>query len=102
MNIDKMKQLGLTPIEDLITEDFGAEGTPERIAFDASCDSFIIGEKIREMRNQAGLTQEQFAERGGTKKSYISRIDNGKSDIQVGTLFRIFMGLGRRATLSFG
>lgn len=97
-----MKQLGLTPIEDLITEDFGAEGSPERIAFDASCDSFIIGEKIREMCNQAGLTQEQLAEKVGTKKSYISRIENGKSDIQVGTLFRIFMGLGRRATLSFG
>lgn len=54
------------------------------------------------MRNQAGLTQEQLAEKVGTKKSYISRIENGKSDIQVGTLFRIFMGLGRRATLSFG
>ena len=102
MNKDEMKLLGLTPIEDLITEDFGAEGTPERIAFDASCDFFIIGEKIREMRNQAGLTQEQLAEKVGTKKSYISRIENGKSDIQVGTLFRIFMGLGRRATLSFG
>ena len=102
MNKDEMTQLGLTPIEDLITEDFGAVGTPERITFDASCDSFIIGEKIREMRNQAGLTQEQLAEKVGTKKSYISRIENGKSDIQVGTLFRIFTGLGRRATLSFG
>ena len=62
----------------------------------------ITGEEMRKARKKIGKTQEQLAEKVGTKKSYISRIENGKSDIQVGTLFRIFMGLGRRATLSFG
>jgi ribosomal protein S6 len=39
-------------------------------------------------------------EKIGTKKTYISRIENGKADIQLGTLFRIFEGLGKRVSLT--
>ena len=41
-----------------------------------------------------GLTQDELALRVGTKKSYISRIANGRSDIMLNTLFRICSGLG--------
>ena len=95
-----MTKLNLTPIEELITEDFGAEGTPERMEFEAGADSFILGEKLREERKRCGLTQEQLAAKIGTKKSYISRIENGHADVQLSTLFRIFAGLGKRITLS--
>ncbi len=100
MTREEMKQLGLTPIEDLIEEDFGAEGTPTRVAFDAEVDAFILGEQLKEERRKAGLTQKQLAERIGTKKSYISRVENGHADIQVSTLFKIFQGLGRRINLT--
>jgi transcriptional regulator with XRE-family HTH domain len=55
---------------------------------------------LKEERLRAGLTQEQLAEKIGTKKTYISRIENGKSDVQLNTLFRIFEGLGRRVSLT--
>ena len=100
MTREKMKELNLTPIEDFITEDFGAEGTPSRMAFDAEVDAFILGERLKEERQKAGLTQEQLADRIGTKKSYISRVENGHADIQVSTLFKIFQGLGRRISLT--
>jgi ribosome-binding protein aMBF1 (putative translation factor) len=52
---------------------------------------------IREARKEAHLTQEELAEKTGTKKSYISRLENGKIDIQISTLFKIFeKGLGKR------
>ena len=95
-----MKKLDLTPIEELIEEDFGAEGTPSRMAFDAEVDAFILGERLKEERKKAGLTQEQLADKIGTKKSYISRVENGHADIQVSTLFKIFQGLGRRISLT--
>ncbi|MCK5169935.1 MAG: helix-turn-helix transcriptional regulator, partial [Bacteroidales bacterium] len=45
---------------------------------------------------------EQLAEKTGTKKSYISRIENAKGNIQLSTLIRIFeTGLGRRIGLTF-
>lgn len=55
---------------------------------------------LKEERLKAGLTQQQLAERIGTKKTYISRLENGKSDVQLSTLFRIFEGLGRRVSLT--
>ena len=100
MKREKMKGLNLTPIEDLITEDFGAEVTPTRMEFVADVDAFILGERLKAERQKAGLTQEQLAEKIGTKKSYISRVENGHADIQVSTLLKIFQGLGRRVSLT--
>lgn len=48
MNREKLQKMNLTPIEDLITEDFGAEGTPTRLEFDTEVDAFIIGERLKE------------------------------------------------------
>ena len=87
--------LSITPIGDLISEDFGEIGTEEREQFDIECDAFIIGEQLREERLRAGLTQEQLACRIGTKKSFISRVERGHADIQLSTLVKLFRGLGR-------
>lgn len=95
-----MKELNLTPIEDFIEEDFGTEGTPTRMEFDSEVDAFILGELLKEERKKAGLTQEQLADKIGTKKSYISRVENGHADIQISTLNKIFQGLGRRISLT--
>lgn len=100
MNKTEMEKLNLTPIEDLIAEDFGADDSDARMEFEADTDAFILGERLKEERHKAGLTQEQLAIRIGTKKSYISRIENGHTNIQVDTLFRIFKGLGRRISLT--
>jgi cytoskeletal protein RodZ len=46
-------------------------------------EAFKIGLLLQEMRKEKGLTQEQLAEKTGTKKSYISRIENGRGNIQL-------------------
>lgn len=88
------KNLNLTQIEELITEDFGAPGTIERDQFEMECDAFIIGERLKAERLKSGLTQEQLAEKIGTKKSFISRVERGHTDIQLSTLVKLFRGLG--------
>jgi len=61
----------------------------------------MIGEMLKEARTVAGMTQDNLARMSGTKKSYISRVENGKIDIQLSTLFRIFEnGLGRQVNLT--
>ena len=94
-----LKKMNLTPIEDLITEDFGAEGTPQREQFEMECDAFIIGEQLKDERLRAGLTQEQLANKIGTKKSFISRVERGHADIQLSTLVKLFRGLGRQVSV---
>lgn len=100
MTKEELKAMGCTPIEDLIAEDFGRPGTPERDQFECETEAFILAERLKEERLKAGLTQEQLAQKIGTKKSYISRIENGKADVQLSTLFKIFQGLGKRVSLT--
>lgn len=99
MNDKELNRLHLTPIEDLIGEDFGPESSPERLQFEMECDAFIIGEQLKDERLRAGLTQEQLADRVGTKKSFISRVERGHADIQLSTLVKLFRGLGRQVCL---
>ena len=93
------KKMKLTPIEDLIAEDFGKTGTSERDAFEMECDAFIIGEQLKDERLKAGLTQEALAKKIGTKKSFISRVEKGRADIQLSTLVKVFRGVGREISV---
>ena len=64
-------------------------------------EAYKLGLMIQELRHDMGMTQEQLAEKTGTKKSFISRIENGHSDIQLSTLYKLFeTGLGRTVKLS--
>lgn len=92
-------KMNVTPIEEFIADDFGAIGSPERDEFELECDAFVIGEQLKEERRKAGLTQEELACRIGTKKSFISRVENGKADIQLTTLAKLFRGLGRHVSI---
>ncbi|MGL4908158.1 MAG: helix-turn-helix domain-containing protein [Bacteroidales bacterium] len=89
--------------DQLLDSKYGAIGTPEREAFEEKAQYFVISEMLKEARKSAGLTQEQLAQKVGTKKSYISRLENGKCDIQLSTLYRIFeFGLGKSIHLQIG
>jgi DNA-binding XRE family transcriptional regulator len=60
-----------------------------------------IGLMIRQARKEMGLTQEQLAEKSGTSKHYISRIENNKSGIELSTLVKIIEGgLGKRLRIN--
>ena len=87
-------------LDELLNADFGEVGTPSRKEFDKETEAFCLAQTLKEERIRAGLTQEQLAEKIGTKKTYISRLENGKADVQLITLFRIFEGLGRRVSLT--
>lgn len=55
-----------------------------------------IGSMIREARLSMGLTQEELAMMSGTSRTYISRLENDKSDVELGTLRKIIeTGLGK-------
>jgi DNA-binding XRE family transcriptional regulator len=92
--------MACTNLDELINVEYGEPGTESRRQFDEETQAFCLAQTLKEERLRAGLTQEQLAEKIGTKKTYISRLENGKADVQLGTLFRIFEGLGRRVSLS--
>lgn len=87
-------------LDELLDAEFGKPGSHKREEFDRETEAFCLAQTLREERLKAGLTQEQLAEKVGTKKTYISRLENGKSDIQLKTLFRIFESLGKRVSVT--
>ena len=81
--------------------EYGEIGTPKRDEYEAGSLAFRLGVMLKETRTNAHLTQKELAQRTGTKKSYISRIERGKSDIQISTYQRIVeTGLKKRLIIS--
>ena len=89
--------------ESLLEEKYGKKGSLQRDQFDADSLAFRLGILLKEARIEANLTQEELAEKTGTKKSYISRIERGASDIQISTYWKLIeIGLGRQLHISIG
>lgn len=88
--------------DDLIELEHGKIGSESRNKYEEGAQMFIVSEMLKTARKEAKMTQEQLAQKAGTKKSYISKLENGKGNIQLSTLIRIFeQGLNRRIGLTF-
>lgn len=91
----------LTSFADHLDEQYGKRGTEERERYEEGFEAFRLGVMLQELRKEKGLTQEQLAEKCGTTKTYISRIENNASDIRLSTLMRIINeGLGGHLRLN--
>jgi len=93
----------ITKFEDLLNDQYGKKGTPERDKYEADSLAFRLGIMLKEARKEANMTQEELAKKTGTKKSYISRIERGQSDIQISTYYKLIeIGLGKNLNISIG
>jgi ribosome-binding protein aMBF1 (putative translation factor) len=80
---------------------YGKIGTSKRDELDGGFEIFKIGAMIQEARLQKGLTQEELAQKAGTTKSYISKIENNVKEARFSTLQKIVeLGLGGHLELS--
>ena len=67
--------------------------------FDKGYEQFKIGALLKQARLDAGLTQEQVANKLKTGKSAISRIENHAEDIRLSTLVNYAQALGKSLKL---
>ncbi len=90
----------ITKWSDHIDQKYGKKDAPKRQEFQEEFEAFKIGVLLQEARKRKNLTQEQLANKVGTTKNYISRIENNSSDIRLSTLIRIIKeGLGGQLNL---
>jgi HTH-type transcriptional regulator/antitoxin HipB len=68
--------------------------------FDEGYRDFKIGAILRQAREEAGLTQEELADRVGTQKTAISRIENHAEDIKLSTIQKVAKALGKNLEIS--
>ncbi len=64
--------------------------------FEKGYENFKIGVLLRHAREEAGITQEELAEKLHTKKSAISRIENHSEDIRLSTLINYLSAIGKK------
>lgn len=82
----KAKNKNLTALEEFKDKNYGKLGTKERDELEAGYEAFKIGALIHNTRIKMGMTQEQLAEKVGTTKSYISKIENNIKEARISTL----------------
>jgi HTH-type transcriptional regulator/antitoxin HipB len=97
----KKTKNNLTSFTDHLDKQFGKRGTATREEYENEFETFKLGVMLQELRKEKGMTQSELAEKCGTTKTYISRIENNASDIRLSTLMRIIQtGLGGHLKLS--
>lgn len=97
----KTKSNNLMTLEEFKEKNYGKHGTKERDELEAGYENFKIGALIHNTRIEMGMTQEQLAEKVGTSKSYISKIENNIKEARISTLQKIVeLGFGGRLELS--
>ena len=97
----KTKNKNLTTLEEFKEKNYGKRGTKKRDELEAGYESFKLGSLIQDTRLEMGMTQEQLAEKVGTTKSYISKIENNIKEARISTLQRIVeLGFGGQLEFS--
>jgi HTH-type transcriptional regulator / antitoxin HipB len=96
-----MKHSNLKSLDQFVDEQYGKKGSKKRDSFDKGFETFKLGVMLQQARLDKGLTQEQLAEKCGTNKGYISRIENNLKEVRISTLQKIVeIGLGGHLDLS--
>lgn len=95
------KNSNITTLNQLLDKKYGKKGQPKREKWEQEFKSFQLGVLLEEARLKLGMTQEEWANKCGTNKSYISWIENNSSDIRLSTLMKIIQqGLGGQLKLT--
>ena len=88
-------------LEELKEQHFGKRGTPKRDKLEEGYKIFKIGVLLQEARIKKGMTQQELADKVGTTKSYISKIENNVKEARLSTLQKIVeLGFGGQIELS--
>jgi DNA-binding XRE family transcriptional regulator len=82
-----------------LDELYGKEGSPEREAFRREAYTYCMGQVIKDERKKEKITQAALAQKIGTDKSYISKIEKGIIEPSVGTFYRIIEAMGLRVEI---
>ncbi|MBL0293581.1 MAG: helix-turn-helix transcriptional regulator [Saprospiraceae bacterium] len=95
------KNNNLMTLSEFKDKHYGKRGASKREELEAGYNQFKLGALIHEARLEKGMTQEQLAEKCGTTKSYISRIENNIKEVRISTLQKIVeLGFGGQLHLS--
>ena len=96
-----MKKNSKMSLNEFKDKHYGVKGTKTRVELENGYENFKLGALLHEARLEKGMTQAELAEKVGTTKSYISKIENNIKEVRLSTLKKIVqIGLGGHIDLS--
>ena len=85
---------------EILNQKYGVDGSAERAVFEQEAYDFYSGMVLHQARKEVKMTQTELAQRTGTTKSYISRVENGLISPSVGVFYRFIAALGLRIEIT--
>ena len=89
IQFDETKLERLHNADELLDAKYGAPGTESRREFEEKARVYYYGIILRDRRKELQMTQGELAEKTGTARSYIARIERGETDMQLSSFLRI-------------
>ena len=86
-------QLKTVSLDTMIDKHIGKVGTIRRDNFDNQLKIELLGQAIKQARQERNLTQEQLGELVGVQKAQISRLESNASNVTIDTLMKVFGAL---------
>jgi len=87
------KKQKLTTHEQLLDKAIGKRGTMERDLFEFELQIDLLGRKIKEIRQEKKMTQEELGKRIGVEKAQISKLERGSVNLTIQTIKKVFNAL---------
>jgi DNA-binding XRE family transcriptional regulator len=87
-------------LEELTDKYIGKKGTKKRDEFENELRLDLLGQAIKQARQERNLTQEQLGELVGVKKAQISKIENSVTDARFATIIKVFKALDAKVNFN--
>lgn len=88
------------PLDTMIDKHIGKRGTERRDAFENELRIDLIGQAIKQARQERNLTQKQLGELVGVQKAQISKIENSAKNARFETIMKVFDALGAKVNFN--
>lgn len=87
-------------LDTMIDKHIGKRGTAKREAFENELRIDLLGQAIKQARQERNLTQEQLGELVGVQKAQISKIENSVKNARFETILKVFDALGAKVNFN--
>lgn len=87
-------------LDDLTDKYIGEKGTKKRDEFENELRLDLLGQAIKQARQERNLTQEELGKLVGVKKAQISKIENNATDARLTTILKVFEALGAKVNFN--
>lgn len=87
-------------LDDLTDKYIGKKGTKKRDEFENELRLDLLGQAIKQARQERNLTQEELGKLVGVKKAQISKIENSATDARLTTILKVFEALGAKVNFN--